>query len=432
VAAGSEWEVGPERGAGAGGRRLRVAFFVTYFPKNSEVFLLNQALALLDRGHDVGVHALADPREAAVQPGTERLLADARIGRMPPATWRRLRDLPGLITRQGTGAALAALDVWRWGEEAWSLRNLYRLDAAGPGAIECDVAHAQFGGVGRQCVLLRALGRLRAPLVVSFRGNDLSGYLAGGGSGAYAEVFRDAAACLPVAERWAGQLVSLGCPRGKVQVLPSGIPMARVPAKDWSLAASPPRVVSAARLERYKGIHLGLAAVARLLPAFPGLRYEIFGDGPERPRLEARARELGLGDTVIWRGMVEHQRLLDALPGFHLHLFTTVTSPRGRTEGVPNILKETQASGLPAVAFAHPGVEEVLEDGRTGFLVPEGDVEGLAARARLLLGEATRAEGMGALARQLSRERFDLGRVTDRLEAIYLRAIRTAGGGGSA
>jgi colanic acid/amylovoran biosynthesis glycosyltransferase len=191
-------------------------------------------------------------------------------------------------------------------------------------------------------------------------------------------------------------------------------------------------VVSAARLEPYKGINLGLAAVARLLPAFPGLRYEIFGDGPERPRLEARARELGLGDAVIWRGMVEHQRLLDALPGFHLHLFTTVTSPRGRTEGVPNILKETQAAGLPAVAFAHPGVEEVLEDGRTGFLVPEGDVEGLAARARLLLGEATRAEGMGALARQLSRERFALGRVTDRLEAIYLRAIRTAGGGGSA
>jgi colanic acid/amylovoran biosynthesis glycosyltransferase len=202
-----------------------------------------------------------------------------------------------------------------------------------------------------------------------------------------------------------------------------------VPARDWSRDATPLRVVSAARLEPYKGLHLGLAAIARLRPAFPGLRYEIFGDGPERSRLEARARALGLGDAVVWHGAVEHQRLLDALPGFHLHLFTTVTSPGGRTEGVPNILKETQAAGLPAVAFAHPGVEEVVEESKTGFLVPEGDVEGLAARARLLLEDASLAARLGERARELSRERFDLERVTDRLEGIYRQALRTAHGG---
>ncbi len=157
---------------------LRIAFFMTYFPKISEVFLLNQALALLDRGHEVSIYALADPKEAMQQTGTEKLMPHRiRVGRMAAGTGSRLLALPGLLTRNRIREVLSALNVLRYGAEAGSLRNLFRLDAVGRDLIECDVAHAQFGNVGRQCILLYRLGRLRAPLVTSFRGNDLSGYL---------------------------------------------------------------------------------------------------------------------------------------------------------------------------------------------------------------------------------------------------------------
>lgn len=413
--------VPPPVPAAPAARPLRIAFFVTYFPKVSEVFLLHQALALLDRGHDVRFHALAPSGEAVVQPGAERFgPGRATVGRMPRGAWRRILDLPRLLASQSPGAVLAAGNPRRYGREATSLRALYRLDAT-PAPVACDVAHAQFGDVARQCLLLRERGRLAAPLVVSFRGGDLSSYLAAATRHAYRDVFREAAACLPVATRWVQVLESLGCPPGKIRVLPSGVPMERVPRRPP--AAQPaPVILSAGRLERHKGIHLGLEVIARLRLEFPALRYEVFGDGPERRRLERQARMLGIAERVRWHGAVTHAALMAALPEAALHLFTTVTSPRGRTEGVPNILKETQAAGIPAAAFAHPGTDEVVEDGVTGWLVPEGDVDALADRARRLLADPPAAAAMGIRAAARSRARFDLARVTDQLETIY-RAV---------
>lgn len=201
--------------------------------------------------------------------------------------------------------------------------------------------------------------------------------------------------------------------------------MDRVPRRiTWRRPERDPlRLFSAARLERYKGLHLGLDAFRRIAAVIPEARYEIFGDGPERERLEARAREIGLADRITWHGAVKHSRLLAALEGCHLHLFTTTRLPEGRTEGVPNILKETQAAGLPAVAFAHPGVDEVVGHERTGLIVPEGDSMAMAEGALRLLAEPALAETFGRAAESAARARFDLGAITDRLEAIYRQAV---------
>ena len=184
-----------------------------------------------------------------------------------------------------------------------------------------------------------------------------------------------------------------------------------------------PRIISACRFEKYKGIHLGLEAFRLLLGRFPNARYELFGDGPERVRLEARANSLGIGDRVTWHGAVSHARVMEALADCDMHWFTTLRLKDGRTEGVPNILKETQSAGLPALAFDHPGVDEILADGETGVIVPEGDVRALADETAKLAADASRARLMGERARLAARERFDLEKITDRLEEIYALAM---------
>ncbi len=406
---------------------MRIAFFVTYFPKLSEVFLLNQVLALLDRGHDVHLFALSDPVEANIQPGSERLLDEARahIGRMPRGNLARLALLPDLFAGLPIRESLRCLNMVRDGTEAVSLRNLFRLDAIKGERLEFDVAHAQFGNVARQCVMLRELDRLKAPLVTSFRGNDLSKYVRHARPSVYKSVFRESAFCMPVARRWKETLLSLGCPAEKIRPLPSGIPMSKVPVRSldgWGEGEFP-RIISACRLEKYKGVHLGLEAFRLLLDRFPKARYEIFGDGPERVRLQARANRLGIGGHVTWYGATSHARVMKALAECDLHWFTTLSLEDGRTEGVPNILKETQSAGLPALAFGHPGVDEVLDGGETGVVVPEGDVRALADETAKLAADATNARLMGERARLTSRERFDLGRITDRLEQIYASAM---------
>ena len=408
--------------------RLRIAFFVTNFPKLSEIFLLNQALALIDRGHTVDIFALTTPREARVQPGTERLIDHVHVAGMPKGPLSRFADLPGLVARNRLDHVLAALDPVRQGAEAITLRNLYRLDALRDLTIDHDVVHAQLGSVARQAVLMRRLGRFDAPLVTSFRGSDLSRYLAHGMPGAYRAVFETAAFCLPVAARWVEPLVGIGCPREKIRHMPSGIPVARIGLRDPSRATNSdaPRLISACRLERYKGIHLALEAFALLRQNHPGARYEIFGDGPERVRLMAETQRLGIADAVRFHGAAQHEEILAALLEADLHWFTTITRFDGRTEGVPNILKESQSAGLPAVAFDHPGTDEVVLDGETGLIVPEGDAAALAAASSRLVADADLMRRMGALASTRARKTYDLDTLTDRLEDIYHAAIAGA------
>lgn len=402
---------------------LRIAFFVTYFPKVSEIFLVHQALELERRGHRVTFVALASAEESLRQPAAASFLSSgARVAGMPRRTLRRLAGLPHLLRQVGLAGTVKGLDWRRYGEEATSLRALYRLGQVMSGPLDEDVIHAQFGNVARQCVLLRDQGLLPMPLVTSFRGNDLSGYLRGARRDVYASVFRTSVACLPVAERWRDTLEDLGCPAEKIQTMPSGIALDRIPERRSVPTGDTLRLVSAARLEPHKGLHLGLDAFRRIRQAVPGATYDIVGDGPERTRLEARARALGVGDHVRWHGHAAHDDVLRLFGECHLHLFTTMTV-RNRTEGVPNVLKETQATGLPAVAFAHPGVEEVVVDGETGFIVPEGDVEAMADRAVRFGHTPQLVTEVGERASRRTRARFDIRGITDRLEAVYRRAV---------
>jgi colanic acid/amylovoran biosynthesis glycosyltransferase len=97
----------------------------------------------------------------------------------------------------------------------------------------------------------------------------------------------------------------------------------------------------------------------------------------------------------------------------------SVTAQDGDAEGLPNVVVEAAASGLPVVATHHSGIPEAVEEGRTGFLVPEGDAEALGARIGALLDSADLRREMGFAARALATERFDRVRLTERLEAIY-------------
>jgi len=96
-----------------------------------------------------------------------------------------------------------------------------------------------------------------------------------------------------------------------------------------------------------------------------------------------------------------------------------VTSATGDTEGLPTVVFEALASGLPLVASDHAGIPEAVADGRTGYLVAEGDVAGLARRIIDLLDDGERWTRMAGAAREVAVVQFELGRQTRRLESIY-------------
>jgi glycosyltransferase involved in cell wall biosynthesis len=177
-------------------------------------------------------------------------------------------------------------------------------------------------------------------------------------------------------------------------------------------------VVAAGRLSPEKGFGVLVEAAARV----PGAGAVLFGDGPERARLEGRVRELGLANRFILPGFT---RELDAL----LPWADVLVLP-SFTEGLPNVVLEAAAAGVPAVATAVGGTPEAIRDGETGYLVPPGDPAALADRLSRLLSDEALRRRMGRAARDRMHAEFSFDAQAEAylrlFESLRPRALRVA------
>jgi glycosyltransferase involved in cell wall biosynthesis len=157
-------------------------------------------------------------------------------------------------------------------------------------------------------------------------------------------------------------------------------------------------ILSAHRLTPDKGTHVLIEAARQVVTADPGARFAVCGDGASRPELERQVRDAGLAEVFVFAGF--RTDLDEWMPNADLFVLPSFN------EGLPNVVLEACACGVPVVATAVFGTPEVLHDGRNGFLVPAGDADALADRIARLLADPERRRAMGAAGRELVRERF--------------------------
>lgn len=185
-------------------------------------------------------------------------------------------------------------------------------------------------------------------------------------------------------------------------------------------------VLSVGRLVRFKGVDVSLRAFAEAIRNVQRpLRYDIVGDGPERPRLERMASELGVADSVRFLGAVPFadmpQRYRAADVVLHLAREQRVTDrdlTYVHTETMGRALCEAAAAGVPVVASNVGGIPEIVRDGDTGLLVPEGNATAAAERLATLLGDRTKRRAMGFEARRHAEASLGWRRVHDAYRAI--------------
>ncbi len=137
----------------------------------------------------------------------------------------------------------------------------------------------------------------------------------------------------------------------------------------------------------------------------------LIGDGPDRPMLEKRVRAAGLSGSVVFAGFrTDIDRLL---PG------ADILAQASYTEGMPNVVLEACAAGLPVVATDVGGTNEIIEQGANGFLVPAGNPAALADRLLDLVRAPELRRAMGARGRELVRSRFSFARQAVEYEQIF-------------
>jgi glycosyltransferase involved in cell wall biosynthesis len=169
-------------------------------------------------------------------------------------------------------------------------------------------------------------------------------------------------------------------------------------------------ILTVGRLTAQKGLGDLLSSFAKASPNLPSARLVIAGDGPERPRLEEIIASLQLGDRVRLLGNVE--RPDDLYRAADLFVLAS------RYEGFPFAMLEAMAAGLPVLATRFGGADEMVEHGREGLLVSEGDIEGLADAIGALLDDRGRMSEMARSARLKAEQFSSTGMVEQTLAAL--------------
>jgi glycosyltransferase involved in cell wall biosynthesis len=352
----------------------RIAVVTSGFPRRTETFALNELLALDQAGLLAAVFATKAGDGTPPQPGAERLAPLVRV--LPP----------GPPDEQ----AAALVDEL--------------------GAQRVTGVHGYFAHLPAD-VAARAAGRLRVPWGFSVHARDarkVSPTVLGARSARAACVL----ACnIDVAEdlRRAG---------GSAEVLPHGVDVARFGSRGGG-SNGRLELLSVGRLVEKKGFHVLVEAVSRLHAAF---RLRIVGEGPEQQRLERVIMQRRLTHAVELVGPLTHDELPSVYSEADLFVAPSIVDASGDRDGLPNVVLEAMASGLPVVATDTGAIGTVIGTA-TGALVPAGDPEALVQALDRLCRDPGLRERLGNNARARVERNFDLGhcaqRLVSRIEAVY-------------
>ncbi|MCK4414615.1 MAG: glycosyltransferase family 4 protein [Candidatus Eisenbacteria sp.] len=399
---------------------LRVGYVLKMFPRFSETFILNEILELERRGVQVAIFSMKTPNERVRQPGVARVQGAVRV--IPAAGLRcggiyLLAHLSCLLRHPRRYAKTLCFVHRRRTRAAWNKFLVAPYVARQARIARLEHLHAHFAsGPARLAKLVSMLSGI--PFSFTAHAKDL--FWAGHNHGKNHKLkkrVRMASFVITISafNRRFVQSLNFKVPRRRVLTIYNGLDLdawawQRPDGRPRSVAPhEPPLILAVGRLVSKKGFHV-LAGACRLLQA-EGLHFRtvIAGEGPERERLEKLIRKHALQDVLDLAGSVPQDRLQQE----YYRRSTMLVQPSvidvdGDMDGIPTVILEALAVGLPVVATDVSGIAEAVIDGQTGLLVRPRDTPALAAAMRRLLADPALAADLSAGGRRLAEHRFNL------------------------
>ncbi len=410
---------------------MKIAFIVGTFPALSVSFIINQIKGLIDSGHEVDIYALDGAPEdiSKVHPIIEeyRLLERTYYPpRIPKNLLLRRLKIVGLLLANLSKNPFTLLQLFntaQFGKEAREQKLFYK---AIPflNRKSYDIIHCQFGNFGIMGLAFRQIGLIEGKLITQFRGQDISKYLQKRGKKVYKKLFKQGDFFVSNCEFFRKRAIKLGCDEDKIVVLGSGI--------DCSKFAFTPRhfppdgkvkIATIGRLIEKKGIEYGIRAIASLAETYPNIEYNIIGDGPLKEPFQKLIQELNVGHIVKLLGWKQQEELIEILDNSHILIAPSVTAADGNQDAPVNTLKEAMAMGLPVIGTLHGGIPELIEDGISGFLVPERDSDAIADKVNYLIEHPEIWSDMGQAGRKRVETKYNMEQLNDELVTIYQQVL---------
>lgn len=347
-------------------KRSGIILILSGFPRRSETFALQEALALHRRGLVKAIFATKPGDGLPPQPGSEELLP--HVQHLPEVD---SETQASLICEKVAGQAVAGV-------------------------------HAYFAHTPTT-VAMAVAQRLGVPYGFSMHAKDARKVPP-------AELNRRArgAACVIACNTDVANAIT--DPAAPLVLMPHGVDLARF--RPQPLPVAPPlRLLSVGRLVEKKGFAVLVQAAARL--HFP-FTLEIIGDGPEKPRLMALIETLGLQAQITLRAGITHAELPHAYAAAHLVVVPSIIDRSGDRDGLPNVVLEALASNRPVVASDVAAINSAIRHGQTGLLAPPGNVIALAATLNHLARYPTLRATLADKGYEQVARTFDLTKCTER------------------
>ena len=407
----------------------RVMYLTRSWPRLSQTFIVNEILALERRGVDLEVYAMAPSGEEVRQPQVDRVTSPVECTESSAGPLDHALVAEGEPQRYATAAGFARAHP----ELAAGYANASTLECF-EHAVQLAARRARLAADGIR------IGHLHAhfahdPALVALLFHQLTGV-----TYSLTAHARDLYQIPPhnLRVRVAGSTGVLTCCRAnvdylaehlepaeaaKVRVIHHGIDLeqftpGREPSRDGVV-----RVVSVGRLVEKKGFPDLMQAFAALGPD-RRYRLTVYGDGPMREVLEAERHALGLDDVVDFAGEHDSTVIVEAMQQADVFAMTPFVTADGDRDGVPNVVVEALAAGLPVVSTDVGGVSEAVTHGHNGLLSQPRDVPAITANLEALLRDPELRHAMGTRARATVEAGFDVDRAAEQLVGVFGRTGR--------
>lgn len=404
-----------------------VAYVMKRYPRLSETFIVNEIRAMERLGAGLEIFSLLPPEPPPHHP----MVADvhAPVHSLPV----RMRSKFAVLAR-AHGAAIAAAPrayaMAAWHACLWSLTGVSpfavwkQFIRAGFVATSCRAAgirhiHAHFVNAPAAVAHFASL-MTGIPFSMTAHAKDL--YLTPKRAicrRAAAAVF--VATCTGYNARYLRELLSPK-DRSKVRLVYHGIDLSTFAARSnptVCLSGKPlPLVLSVGRLVPKKGHDDLIAACAILRDAGHDFRCVIVGAGPEQANLEALIKRHALAGSVTLMGSMMHAELIALYRQAEIFALAPRIAENGDRDGIPNVIAEAMAIGIPVISTNVSGIPELVRDEFTGILVPPNEPKALAFAIGRLMNDPGRAARLARSARALMEEEFDLWSTTTQLHSL--------------
>lgn len=288
--------------------------------------------------------------------------------------------------------------------------------------LKPDLVLFEYGHIGAQ--FFHLCDELNIPFVVHFHGNDAShkptlDIL----KIQYKKMFVSAAMIVAVSYSMIDRLIILGAKKEKLRYIPYGADTNLFSIKKSSSNCNKKKLISVGRFVEKKAPFITILAYNNIAKKFPNSELVFIGEGQLLSACKQLVKALNLSNQVQFLGVLAPEEIADMLRQSYIYVQHSVIDEDGGAEGAPNSIIEASASGIPVVSTFHEGIPDIVENGVTGILVNEFDVQAMSMAIEKFLKNSDYRDEMAIAARKRIEINFNLQKQIDMLANLMIEIM---------